>query len=145
MRSQVRVTTARCCSHSSSLAISSRGACSAPSFTPGRSPCSISSSPAPGHSNTRGRAPAYYFCSLSSWRSRRTRGGVVCSLPRWASCYSAGAGPCWCGIDEVDHECTEGKMVHLIVEQTFETPLTDEEHGRLGQELDKCLIAYGAR
>jgi len=36
-------------------------------------------------------------------------------------------------------------MAHLIVEQTFETPLTDEEHGRLGQKLDKCLEAYGAR
>ena len=36
-------------------------------------------------------------------------------------------------------------MVHLIVEQTFETPLTDEEHGRIGQRLDKCLEAYGAR
>jgi hypothetical protein len=36
-------------------------------------------------------------------------------------------------------------LTHLIVEQTFETPLTDEEHGRLGQRLDKCLDAYGAR
>jgi hypothetical protein len=36
-------------------------------------------------------------------------------------------------------------MVHLIVEQTFETPLTDEEHGRIGQRLDGCLEAYGAR
>ena len=36
-------------------------------------------------------------------------------------------------------------MAHLIVEQTFETPLTDEEHGRLGQRLDNCLEAYGAR
>ena len=36
-------------------------------------------------------------------------------------------------------------MVHLIIEQTFEMPLTDEEHGRLGQRLDKCLEAYGAR
>ena len=36
-------------------------------------------------------------------------------------------------------------MAHLIVEQTFETPLTDEEHGRLGQRLDGCLAAYGAR
>lgn len=35
-------------------------------------------------------------------------------------------------------------MAHLIVEHTFETPLTDEEHGRLGQRLDKCLEAYGA-
>src|SRR5260370_33158098 len=36
-------------------------------------------------------------------------------------------------------------MAHLIVEQTFETPLTDDEHGRLGQRLDRCLEAYGAR
>ncbi|HYT69132.1 MAG TPA: nickel-binding protein [Vicinamibacterales bacterium] len=36
-------------------------------------------------------------------------------------------------------------MVHLIVEQTFETPLTDEEHGRLGRTLDKCLEVHGAR
>jgi hypothetical protein len=36
-------------------------------------------------------------------------------------------------------------VAHLIVEQTFEAPLTDEEHGRLGQRLDKCLEAYGAR
>src|SRR5262249_60577867 len=36
-------------------------------------------------------------------------------------------------------------MTHLIVEQTFEAPLTDEEHGRIGQRLDQCLAAYGAR
>jgi hypothetical protein len=36
-------------------------------------------------------------------------------------------------------------MVHLIVEQTFDAPLTDEEHGDLGQKLDRCLDAYGAR
>lgn len=36
-------------------------------------------------------------------------------------------------------------MPQLIVEQTFEIPLTDEEHGRLGQRLDKCLQAYGAQ
>jgi hypothetical protein len=36
-------------------------------------------------------------------------------------------------------------MAHLIVEQTFETPLTDEQHGQLGERLDKCLEAYGAR
>ncbi len=36
-------------------------------------------------------------------------------------------------------------MVHLIVEQTFGTPLTDDDHGRLGERLDKCLEAYGAR
>lgn len=36
-------------------------------------------------------------------------------------------------------------MAHLIVEQTFGTPLTDDDHGRLGERLDKCLEAYGAR
>ena len=36
-------------------------------------------------------------------------------------------------------------MAHLIVEQTFETPLTDDDHNRLGQRLDRCLEAYGAR
>ena len=36
-------------------------------------------------------------------------------------------------------------MTHLIVEQTFETPLTDDEHARIGQRLDRCLEAYGAR
>jgi hypothetical protein len=36
-------------------------------------------------------------------------------------------------------------MTHLIVEQTFEAPLTDEEHGRIGQRLDECLAAYGAK
>ncbi len=35
-------------------------------------------------------------------------------------------------------------MAHLIVEQTFDPPLTDEEHGRIGQRLDWCLAAYGA-
>jgi hypothetical protein len=36
-------------------------------------------------------------------------------------------------------------MAHLIVEQVFETALTDEAHGRMGERLDKCLDAYGAR
>ena len=36
-------------------------------------------------------------------------------------------------------------MTHLIVEQTFEPALTDEEHSRIGQRIDKCLEAYGAR
>jgi hypothetical protein len=36
-------------------------------------------------------------------------------------------------------------MAHLIVEQTFDPPLTDEEHGRIGERLGKCLEAYGAR
>jgi hypothetical protein len=35
-------------------------------------------------------------------------------------------------------------MAHLIVEQIFEAPLTDDAHGRLGANLDKCLSAYGA-
>jgi hypothetical protein len=39
----------------------------------------------------------------------------------------------------------EGTMAHLIVEQTFGVPLTDEEHGLLGQKLDKCLAMHGAR
>ena len=36
-------------------------------------------------------------------------------------------------------------MAHLIVEQVFETALTDEAHGRMGERLDTCLDAYGAR
>ena len=36
-------------------------------------------------------------------------------------------------------------MAHLILEQSFEVPLTDEEHGRIGSRIDKCLEAYGAR
>ena len=36
-------------------------------------------------------------------------------------------------------------MTRVIMEQTFEAPLTDEEHGQLGQRLDQCLAAYGAR
>ena len=36
-------------------------------------------------------------------------------------------------------------MAHLIVEQTFETPLTDDAHGQLGQRLDTCLEAHGGR
>jgi hypothetical protein len=35
-------------------------------------------------------------------------------------------------------------MSHLVVEQTFETPLTDEEHDRTGKRLDPCLEAHGA-
>jgi hypothetical protein len=34
---------------------------------------------------------------------------------------------------------------HLIVEQTFESPLTDEEHSAVGRRLDGCLAQYGAR
>jgi hypothetical protein len=36
-------------------------------------------------------------------------------------------------------------MAHLIVETTFETPLTDEEHERIGKRVDACLEAHGAR
>jgi hypothetical protein len=36
-------------------------------------------------------------------------------------------------------------MEHLVVENTFPTPLTDEEHNRMGQRLDPCLEAHGAR
>jgi hypothetical protein len=36
-------------------------------------------------------------------------------------------------------------MANLIVEQTFEPPLTDEEHDRIAQRVDKCLEAHGAR
>ena len=35
-------------------------------------------------------------------------------------------------------------MAHLIVEQTFPTPLTDEEHDRTAKRLDPCLEAHGA-
>jgi hypothetical protein len=36
-------------------------------------------------------------------------------------------------------------MAHLIVEQTFAAPLTDEEHNRAASRLDPCLEAHGAR
>jgi hypothetical protein len=36
-------------------------------------------------------------------------------------------------------------MAHLIVEQTFATPLTDEEHNRAALRLDPCLEAHGAQ
>ena len=36
-------------------------------------------------------------------------------------------------------------MAHLIVEQTFEEPVTVDEHDRLAKRLDPCLEAYGAR
>ena len=36
-------------------------------------------------------------------------------------------------------------MTPLIVEQTFEVPLTDDEHNRFAQRLDPCLEAHGAR
>lgn len=36
-------------------------------------------------------------------------------------------------------------MAHLILEHTFDAPLTDEEHNRQAQRLDPCLEKYGAR
>jgi hypothetical protein len=36
-------------------------------------------------------------------------------------------------------------MEHLLVEKTFATPVTDEEIKRIGQRLDPCLEAHGAR
>lgn len=35
-------------------------------------------------------------------------------------------------------------MAHMIVEQSFETPYTDEAHMRDGTLLDACLQAHGA-
>jgi hypothetical protein len=36
-------------------------------------------------------------------------------------------------------------MAILIVEQSFEIPLTDEEHDRAASRLDPCLEQHGAR
>ena len=36
-------------------------------------------------------------------------------------------------------------MEHLVVENSFVTPLSDEEHDRMAQRLDPCLEAHGAR
>ena len=36
-------------------------------------------------------------------------------------------------------------MTHLILEQSFDLPLTDDEHNRVAQRLDPCLEAHGAR
>ena len=36
-------------------------------------------------------------------------------------------------------------MAILIVENTYDPPLTDEEHARLGKCLDPCLETHGAR
>ena len=36
-------------------------------------------------------------------------------------------------------------MAYLIVEQTFEPPLTDDEHNRMAARLDPCLESHGAR
>ncbi len=35
-------------------------------------------------------------------------------------------------------------MVHMIVEQTFTTPYSDDDHARDGKQLDGCLQAHGA-
>jgi hypothetical protein len=37
------------------------------------------------------------------------------------------------------------KAEHLIVEQVFAEPLTDEEHSAGARRLDDCLARYGAR
>ena len=36
-------------------------------------------------------------------------------------------------------------MANLIVEQSFDPPLTDELHGQLARRVDPCLEAHGAR
>jgi hypothetical protein len=36
-------------------------------------------------------------------------------------------------------------MVHLIVEYSYDPPLTDEQHNEMAARLDKCLEAHGAR
>jgi hypothetical protein len=36
-------------------------------------------------------------------------------------------------------------MAILIVEQSFEVPLTDEEHDRVAKRLNPCLDQHGAR
>lgn len=36
-------------------------------------------------------------------------------------------------------------MAHLIVEQSFGQPLTDDEHTRVAKHLDECLERHGAR
>jgi len=36
-------------------------------------------------------------------------------------------------------------VTHFILEQSFDVPLTDDEHNRIGQRLDSCLDARGAR
>ena len=37
------------------------------------------------------------------------------------------------------------KLEHLIVEQTFAVPLSDEEHSAIARRLDDCLAQHGAR
>jgi len=36
-------------------------------------------------------------------------------------------------------------MARLIVEHSYDPPLTDEEHERAARQLDPCLEQYGAR
>ncbi len=36
-------------------------------------------------------------------------------------------------------------MLHLIVEQSWEQPLSDDEHSRVAKRLDGCLEQHGAR
>jgi hypothetical protein len=36
-------------------------------------------------------------------------------------------------------------MVYLIVEQSFDPPLSDEEHSRFAERLDPCLESHGAK
>lgn len=36
-------------------------------------------------------------------------------------------------------------LEHMIVEQSFAEPLTDEAHDRAARQLDPCLAQYGAR
>jgi hypothetical protein len=40
---------------------------------------------------------------------------------------------------------TSARLEHLIVEQLFAEPLSDEEHSHLGRRLDDCLAQHGAR
>jgi hypothetical protein len=40
---------------------------------------------------------------------------------------------------------TPARIEHLVVEQIFPEPLSDEEHGRMGRRLDDCLAQHGAR
>ena len=36
-------------------------------------------------------------------------------------------------------------MARLIVEQSFDSPLSDEEYDRVSNQIDPCLAKYGAR
>jgi hypothetical protein len=37
------------------------------------------------------------------------------------------------------------KLERLIAEQTFDEPLTEDDHGRIGRRVDDCLAQHGAR